>query len=196
MKTLSLTCLAFLGLVVLTHGAPALKVGSGELVTNGSFEDGPAVEVYLPLNKDATDIKGWVVTRGQIDLCQISEKKEWPAAAGKRCLDLHGSPGMGGVKQSLTTQAGQKYRLAFHMSGNPGIGAKSYTLTVRAAGKDKNFDFDMEGVTYTDLKWEKKTWEFSATGVKTELEIHTAMPATANTFGGPLVDNVSVVAIK
>jgi len=54
---------------------------------------------------------------------------------------------------------------------------------------------DVEGKTYEDLKWEKKTWEFTATGAATELEIHTAMPATSNAFGGPLVDNVSVVAI-
>ena len=50
--------------------APALKgPGSGNLVVNGSFEDGADfVDAFRPLDPDATDLKGWVVTRGQIDV--------------------------------------------------------------------------------------------------------------------------------
>jgi hypothetical protein len=81
------------------------------------------------------------------------------------------------------------------MSGNPGGGLTSVALTVRAAGADKEFAMDMAGRTLEDLKWEKKAWEFTAVGEKTELEIHTAMPPTSNAFAGPMLDDVRVVAI-
>lgn len=191
-----------LGVILLAAGplaeaAPGLKGdGTGNLVVNGSFEDGPAIgaDSYKPLDKGATDLKGWVVTRGQIDAVQETTGL-WKAADGKRSLDLHGSPGLGGVKQTVPTRAGRKYRVTFQMSGNPGAGHARVTLAVRAAGADKEFEIDMAGRTYEDLKWEKKTWEFTAAGEKTELEFHTAMPATSNPFGGPMLDDVRVVAI-
>jgi choice-of-anchor C domain-containing protein len=194
MKTLSLLGAVLLGIGLVAEAAPALK-GDGltNLVVNGDFEDGPTFEVYKPLDPGATDLKGWVVTRGQIDVVQETDGK-WKAAGGKRSLDLHGSPGFGGVKQSITTRPGQKYRVTFQMSGNPGVGHTKVSLTVRAAGKDREFECDMAGRTHEDPKWEKKTWEFTAVAATTELEIHTAMPPTSNAFGGPMLDDVKVVA--
>jgi choice-of-anchor C domain-containing protein len=197
MRVLSALCVSILGAGLLAEAAPALKGdGTGNLVANGSFEDGPAVpaEGYKPLDKGATDLKGWVVTRGQIDAVRETGGL-WKAADGKRCLDLHGSPGLGGVKQTVATRAGRKYRVTFQMSGNPGGGHTKVSLTVRAAGADKEFAIDMAGRTLDDLKWEKRTWEFTAAGAATELEIHTAMPPTSNPFAGPLLDDVRVVAI-
>src|SRR5687767_12066155 len=92
--------------------APKPKDKPGNLVVNGSFEEGPEVEVYKPLDRDSTAMKGWVVTRGQIDLV-VQTGDEWRAADGQRSLDLHGSPGLGGVKQTIPTKAGQKYRIEF-----------------------------------------------------------------------------------
>ena len=65
------------------------------LIVNGSFEEGPDVESFLALDKDSTDLKGWTVTRGQIDYIGT----HWISGDGKQSLDLHGSPGFGGVKQ-------------------------------------------------------------------------------------------------
>ena len=42
--------------------------------------------------------------------------------------------------------------------------------------------------------WEAKTWEFTAVDTITVLEFHTAMAPLANSFGGPLLDDVRVVA--
>ena len=151
--------------------------------------------MYQPLDKGSTDIKGWEVTRGQIDVLQEADGK-WKAADGKRCLDLHGSPGFGGVKQSFATRVGKKYRVTFQMSGNPGVGHTEVKLAVRAAGKDQEFAVDMDGKTVEDLKWEKKTWEFTATEATTVLKLHTAMPDTSNAFGGPMLDDVKVVAVE
>ena len=174
--------------------APAEDDAKPNLVVNGSFEAGPEFEgSYLPLDEDSVEIRGWVVIRGQIDL-QQETAGQVKAAHGKRSLDLHGSPGFGGVKQPFVTRVGRKYRVTFGMSGNPGVGHASVRMAVRAAGKTEVFEFDMSGVTLDDLKWETKTWEFTAADTITVLEFHTAMAPLANAFGGPLLDDVKVVA--
>jgi choice-of-anchor C domain-containing protein len=165
------------------------------LIVNGSFEAGPAFDGgFLPADEHSVAVHGWVVTRGQIDLQQEAGGK-LKAADGKRFLDLHGSPGLGGVKQPFVTRVGQKYRVTFSMSGNPGVGYEAVQLAVRAAGKEELFSCDMAGKTPDDLKWERKAWEFTAVDTITVLEIHTAMGPTANPFAGPLLDDVKVVTL-
>src|SRR5262249_24519791 len=105
-------------LLVAAAPGPGAGPDGGEgsnLLVNGSFEEGPDPGAFLPVNKDSTDIKGWTVTRGQIDYIGSF----WPAADGKRSLDLHGSPGFGGVSQTFPTVKGQKYRVTFALAGNP-----------------------------------------------------------------------------
>jgi choice-of-anchor C domain-containing protein len=179
-------------------GKPAADEPRGEkpnLVVNGSFEEGPKFEAsYLPLDEDSEDIRGWVVTRGQIDLLQESGGKQ-RAASGSRSLDRHGSPGFGGIQQSLKTKVGQKYKVTFRLSGNPGLGLETVVLGVRAAGKKDLFACAMAGKSLDDLGWETKTWEFTAVETNTVLEFHTAMAPLTNPFGGPLLDDVQVVAV-
>lgn len=141
----------------------------------------------------SVEIRGWVVTRGQIDVLQESGGQQ-KAAHGKRALDLHGSPGLGGIEQAFATKAGKRYKVTFSMSGNPGREYRSVQMAVRAAGKKDVFEFDMTGVTLDDLKWETKTWEFTAADAITILEFRTAM-TKAHPFGGPLLDVVKVVAV-
>src|SRR5262245_57562389 len=90
----------------LTAGSLVDPAKDGEkenLIVNGSFEDGPKFDgSFLPVDEDSVEIRGWVVTRGQIDLQQETEGQV-KAAHGKRSLDLHGSPGFGGVEQAFVT---------------------------------------------------------------------------------------------
>ena len=196
MKALAV-CSALLLVCVPTAAAPVPKgTQSANLIVNGSFEDGPMFEVCLPVDKGSDVIKGWVVTRGQIDITQ-QNRNEWKAHHGKRALDLHGSPGFGGVEQTIATKPEKRYKVTFRMSGNPGVPEhKKVQLRVRAAGQDKEFEVSMEGRTYEDLKWEEQTWEFIAKEKTTTIEFHTAMPATTNAFGGPLLDDVKVVEMN
>lgn len=189
----SLLAMLFASLTIAAPIPPGVR--QVNLVVNGSFEDGPEAELNKPLEKGSTALKGWVVTRGQID-CNTQIGEEWKSAHGMRNLDLHGSPGFGGVEQSIPTKPGKKYRVTFKMSGNPGVPHEKVQLGVRAAGKDKQFEMAMEGRTYTDLKWEAKSWDFIATEKATVLELHTAMANTANPFGGPLLDDVKVVEVE
>ncbi len=170
-----------------------VKDEPANLIVNGSFEDGPAeVSDYKPLDEDSVEIRGWVVTRGQIDLVE----KGWKAAHGKRSLDLHGSPGFGGVKQPFVTKVGQKYKVTFSLSGHPGRGHEKVQMAVRAAGAKEVFECDMDGKSLEDMKWEKKTWEFRAVDTITVLEFHTAMAPTVDAYGGPALDDVRVVAVE
>lgn len=200
-ETYSKTAAALVAVAITTCVAPqpSAAVNKGEqpnLIVNGSFEDGPEVEAasFLAIDEDSVEIRGWVVTRGQIDLLQETEGKQ-KAADGKRSLDLHGSPGFGGVKQPFVTKVGQKYKVTFSMSGNPGLGLQSVQMAVQAAGKKEIFECDMTGKTLDDLKWEAKTWEFTAVDTITILEFHTAMAPMAHPFGGPMLDDVRVVAV-
>src|SRR5438034_1124835 len=60
-------------LLLAVFGVPGLVAApvppkKGNLLVNGSFEEGPAITDFLPLDPGSEAIKGWVVTRGQIDL--------------------------------------------------------------------------------------------------------------------------------
>lgn len=196
MKALTV-CSALLLISLHTAAAPVPKgAKSANLIVNGSFEDVADADASKSLDKGSTALKGWVVTRGQIDVTQ-QNGNEWKAHHGKRALDLHGSPGFGGVEQTIATKPGKKYKVTFRMSGNPGVPEhKKVQLGARAAGQDKEFELTMEGRTYEDLKWEEQVWEFTAKEQMTVIEFHTAMPATSNGFGGPLLDDVKVFEIN
>ena len=189
MRTLILlSSVAFLA-VALAAPIPR-EIKAPELIVNGSFEDGPDTEVYVSLDEKSTSIKGWTVTRGQIDYIAA----HWKAADGKRSLDLHGSPGFGCVKQTIKTEQGKTYRVTFMMAGNPGVGTKLMTLAVYANKESKKFEFDCTDKTIEEMGWSKKTWDFKADADETVIEIATAM--TEEPFAGPALDNVSVKLLK
>src|SRR5262249_10199113 len=160
----------------------------GNLLVNGSFEEGPEVGDCIPLNPGSEAIKGWVVTRGQIDLVGTA----WPAAHRARSLDLHGPPGFGGVKQTFKTRPGRIYAVAFSLAANPInlINAPKVRVGVAAAEESAEFEFDRSGRTAKDMGWERKAWRFTATRAETTLEIYTLLKD--NAFSGPALDDVSV----
>jgi choice-of-anchor C domain-containing protein len=164
---------------------------AANLLVNGSFEDGPDVNDFLPLDPGSTAIKGWTVTRGQIDIVQGC----WKAAEGKRSVDLHGSPGFGGIEQTFRTSKGQRYRVTFALAGNPDSDrdAKTKRMAVKAAGKTQEFSFDSTGRTNEKMGWLAREWEFNAVDDKTTLEFHTL--EKRDPTHGLVLDNVRVVAV-
>jgi len=173
-------------LAVPLPGAPAPKK-KVNLLVNGSFEQGPPLGNWLPLNPGSKVITGWVVTRGQIDLVGT----HWTAAEGKRSIDLHGSPGFGGVSQTFATTPNKTYVVTFMLAGNPDGTVPKKTMGVSAAGKSATFTFDATGKTHKAPGWKKQTWRFTATEKKTTLELYTLMKNDNSC--GPLIDDVSVV---
>ena len=158
------------------------------LLVNGSFEEGPPVGNWLGLNPDNKQIKGWVVTRAQIDLVGTY----WKAADGKKSIDLHGSPGKGGISQTFATKPGRTYSVTFSLAGNPEGGDQVKIVGVSAADKTTSFTFDTKGKTKEDLGWVKKTWKFKAAKDKTTLEFYT-LTKGVDASCGPVIDNVVVV---
>jgi choice-of-anchor C domain-containing protein len=157
---------------------------------NGSFEEGPETGPFVPLEEKDAQIKGWTVINAQIDYIG----GYWQAAEGKRSLDLHGSPGLGGVKQEFETKKGTKYKVTLSIAINPDGEGKKKKVTVAAAGKSETFTAEPKDATKEDMKWEKKTWEFTATDTKTTLEISTG--ETTEESCGPALDDVVVVEVK
>ncbi len=164
------------------------------LLVNGSFEEGPDIPEnfgYLPnVRVGSTDIKGWTVTRGNID---VVGRRLWVSGHGQRSIDLHGTPGFGGVKQAFKTVVGQRYQVSFLMSGTPKESISLFKLAVRAADKQQEFSFDATGKSPTQMGWTRQSWDFVAISAETTLEIHT-LQTTAPTYG-PIIDDVSVIAL-
>lgn len=162
------------------------------LITNGSFENGPDPGLYIALNPGSTAITGWTVTRGQIDYKGTYFIDD---ADGTRSLDLNGSPGVGGIAQTFNTVAGQRYRVNFAMAGNTYSGTPIKTMAVSAAGQSANFTFDTTGYSTSNMGWEDKTWTFTANSSTTTLEFYSLSNEPASSNDGPALDNVSVVAL-
>jgi choice-of-anchor C domain-containing protein len=160
---------------------------SKNLLVNGSFEEGPAVESFVMLDKDSRAIKGWVVTQGNLDYIDAAY---WQAAEGKRSLDMNGiTPG--GISQTFKTKKGQKYRVTFAMAANPNSEPTEKKLQVSAAGKKMEFTFDAAGKTRTEMGWMTKTWEFTADADETTLEFLSLLEGDA----GAALDDVVVVPV-
>ncbi len=189
MRTLAvLMSVAFLAVA---PAAPVpVEAKAVELIVNGSFEEGPAVEAWQWIDEKSDKIKGWVVINGQIDYIGT----HWKAAHGKRSLDLHGSPGFGGVKQTIKTEKGSTYRVTFEMAGTPGGNPAKKSMSVCAGKLRKSFEFDSTGKTAQDMGWEKMTWDFKAEGAETDIRFETDEKVDANQ--GPALDNVSVKLFK
>ena len=187
----TLAALASVALLMSATAAPVpVEVKAVELIVNGSFEEGPEVQAWIWVNEKSDKIKGWVVTNGQIDYIGTL----WKASDGKRSLDLHGSPGYGGVKQTIKTVKGSTYRVTFDMAGTPGGNPAKKSLTVSAGKLRKSFEFDSTGKTNEDMGWAKQTWDFKAEGDETVMEFATDEKVDPNQ--GPALDNVSVKLFK
>ena len=192
--TVTASALLLLGTVSRSEGKKLDADKEENLIVNGSFEEGPDFADFLALDEGSTALKGWTVTRGQIDYVG---PEHWNAAEGRRSLDLHGSPGFGGIQQSIKTKNGQRYRVTFAMAGNfddPEKREPVKLLCVRAAGKKEAFSFDTTGKSADNMGWVTKTWEFEAVSEETAIEFHT-LETEANNWG-PAVDNVRVVAVR
>jgi choice-of-anchor C domain-containing protein len=169
-------------------------VAESNLLTNGSFEDGPEPDAggpgFTPMEAGSTEIRGWTITRGSIDYIG----PYWQHADGRRSLDLNGNV-PGAIAQTIRTHPGKKYRVTFSLAGNNcgGDVEPVKTVVVSAAGSEGRFTFDTTGKSYEDMGWLTKTWEFTASAAETTLEFTSVTELTPAC--GPALDRVSVVEL-
>ncbi len=136
---------------------PAGIVLAGNLLRNGSFEEGTEAPGYKIYPTGSTEVPGWTVSRGSVD---VGGLPWFLASHGSRCLDLDGAQ-PGAIRQTVPTKSGQRYRLVFDLAGNPyypaGLPAVK-RLRVQAAGQSAVFAFDTTGRSAAAPGWVCKQW--------------------------------------
>ncbi|HTU91569.1 MAG TPA: choice-of-anchor C family protein [Gemmataceae bacterium] len=167
---------------------PAGIVVPGNLLKNGGFEDGPYPGNYRLYQTDSTELPGWTIFRGNVEVLGFPWYRP---SQGTRCLDLDGHQ-PGGIRQTVPTKVGQKYRLLFDLAGNP-YWATEKRLLVQAAGQSADFAFDVTGRSDTCLGWVRKQWEFTAIASRTTVEF---ISLDKEGGGGPFLDNIALVPVS
>lgn len=183
----ALGCLA-VGVTAAVAAPVPWQLRNPELLVNGSFEDGPEVGTIRSLDVGSTDIKGWTVTRQPIDYVG----QFWTHHDGKRSIDLHGSPGLGGLSQTIKTTPGLRYTLSFYLSSTPWCAVPKKKMAVGIDGDETTFTCDSTGLGA--MKWERQSVTFTATGKATTIEFYTLETEDPNC--GPAIDDVSVKRAK
>jgi choice-of-anchor C domain-containing protein len=161
----------------------AAATAHANLITNGSFETGPAPGVSLPVAAGSTAITGWVVTRAGIDF----DGSIMTAAQGACSVSLNGTEA-GGIAQTITTIPHATYTVRFYMCGDPGTLPAIKNMRVAAAGQSGDFSADNTGMWAWDPGWNPHVWTFAAVGSSTTLEFYSLMSGDS----GPAVDSVTV----
>jgi len=159
-----------------------------DLVTNGSFEEGIAAAPFIVLGAGSAGLPGWKVIGNTIDAISTL----WEHADGNRSLDLNGSPGRGGVAQTIRTEVGADYTLGFALAGNPAF-QEEHRLVVRIGDEKFKFRFDSAGQSNGDMGWETELIAFTATEKRTKI-VFRGDPD--NDSFGPALDAVSVMPVS
>jgi choice-of-anchor C domain-containing protein len=180
----------------------AEKPGSN-LVVNGSFErrtEGEPNAGIESLGVKDKVLLGWQVIESKrptdgkdgevpgISNVDWIGPERWTASHGRYCLDLDG-----GIRQVVTTKAGQRYVLQFDMAGNPEVGVAAQRLRVMLGKETREFDFDANGKTERKMGWVTKRVTFTADADRTALVFVNAEPNGYS--AGVALDNVVLGAI-
>jgi choice-of-anchor C domain-containing protein len=174
-------------LLVLALGTWAVSPARANLLTNGSFEAGPAPGEAVQLSAGSTAITGWIVTGTNIDYCGT----RWAAASGSSSVALNGSDA-GGIAQTFATVTGGQYGVRFYLSGDPFSTPAVKQVRVTAADQSADFSDDITGIWPWAMAWSPKNWSFTASAMNTTLEFHSLMGGDT----GPAIDSVSVELIS
>ena len=170
--------------VALLLAATPFAAADATIVINGSFEQGPAsVGRFTTFGTNSTAITGWRVTSGSVDLIG----SYWNHSDGARSLDMSGNA-PGTIAQTLTTVAGQRYRLSFDVSSNPDQPSLKTMNVFIGSAAPLNI---VSPPVNRPLSWVTHSHIFTADSASTQLRFQ-------STFGGPwgvALDNVAVNAV-
>jgi hypothetical protein len=145
------------------------------LLTNGSFEDtthftdnsGNDTTVLYTGDTSMTD---WTVVGPQLAWIGPSNPFGIYAPDGSYYLDLTSysnyPPNWGGVEQTVSTEAGAQYQLSFELGSNLGSG-DSAVIASATGTAGANYS----NTPTTGNEWTPETYDFTATGTSTTIEI-------------------------
>ena len=159
------------------------------LITNGSFESGPATPSgFTTIDGTTTGvINGWT-TGGSIDYIG----GYWPAADGGHSLDMNGYYAIGSVQQTFATVIGQGYKVTFDLSGNHDGGPSTKTLLASVDSGSGSVTDLFNYYLNRDHGWLPETFSFTAGSTSTTLFF--SGTEVGGAFG-PALDNVAVAPV-
>ncbi len=184
------------------HAGPAapVKPFGPNIVANGGFEIGADPGSALGIPAGAPLLTGWLAVSREVRVVGTG----WQAEEGARSLSLANPgpaagdpsivpPSAGGVKQTIHTKVGQRYRVTFYQAGNP-YDHQPAVLRMRIGAMTKDFTYQSDATaTPKKVQWVKRSFVYTASAAGT-------LPAFyANYTPGndPLaIDNVQVRAIR
>jgi hypothetical protein len=130
------------------------------LLSNGSFETGPT---RLGLKS----LPGWTVTQGTVDV--RSDVQQAPNS-GTKCLELIGTPGVGGIQQSFPTDVDKWYMFVGYVSHHPGVQEAEANIFINGTQQPNRLSH--KGTTSdSNLKWESFRYLFKADATTTTLKL-------------------------
>ena len=155
-------------------------------IVNGGFED-PNISLtqsqfYLTVDSGQNTITGWSVTGTSVDIVNTIGGSSW-AHSGSQAIDLAGTPGPGGVEQSISTTTGVYYDFSFWASSNDSGGPFPKSLVV-GWGDNSPIPVNTPG----QGSWGFFSYTVKATGSSTTISLSTPISGDF----GPLVDDVNV----
>jgi choice-of-anchor C domain-containing protein len=159
---------------------------SGQIISNGSFEDGNysgPIDILFA----GEGMPGWMVGDGAIEWFHSNGL----SSHGIASVDLNaGGPG-GSIFQDVTTVAGVFYRVTFDLSGEPISPPSLKTMTV-TSDDASTVDYEYAvSETNNQMPWLSQTYFFVANGSMTRLKF----VSTISGNFGPIIDNVVASAI-
>jgi len=157
-----------------------------DMLTNGGFENGPAVPPtgILAVSPGSPALTGWTVMSGAINIVTNSY---WQCLSGARSVQLSSS-GPGAIQQSFASTSGSVYRLTFSISGEPFSTPTIKHLRVEAGGTTQESAYALTPAWHWDMHWEQHTLDSAAPGPATTVTL-TSLDAGIN---GPALDALSI----
>ncbi len=163
-------------------------IADANLITNGSFEGGPA-SGHQQLNSWNTAISGWTVTAGSIDWIGTT----WQAFDGNNSLDMNGVSAGTIISDAFTTTIGEQYSVTFAIAGNLAGGTTVKHIDLSINGVSFLFSFDTSGKSFSDMGWAIATTDFVAVDTTTQLQFSGSI-ADGQYWGAALDDVVVELA--
>jgi hypothetical protein len=170
-------------------GISTACLASPPTIACGGFEcGGPATpgQHFDILYGGNTSLWPWVIRGDGVDKMNGTY---YAAQDGVVSLDMNARE-RGSVSQSFATVAGQKYVLTFWVQWNTHPGPAS--LVVEAADTQRVYGLTTPNMSYPDVDWEKKTFEFTANSSTTKLSFHSPVPG----YIGARLDAISIACGK
>jgi uncharacterized protein DUF642 len=184
------------------HAAPAapVKQFGPNIVANGGFEIGADPGSALGIPAGAPLLTGWMAVSSEVRVVGSG----WQAEEGGRSLSLANpgpaagdpsivSPNASGVKQTIQTKVGQRYRVSFYQAGNP-YDHQPAVLRMQIGATAKDFTFQSDATaTPKKMQWVKRSFVYKASATSTLLAFYAYYTPGNDPLG---VDNVQVRAIR